>query len=37
VISTAASRIAVLVLATDEEQIIADQTLSILHQQGATA
>ncbi len=36
VISSAASRVTVLVLATDEEQVIADETISILHRQGAT-
>ena len=37
VISTAHSRVTVLVLATDEEQVIADEAISILHAQGATA
>jgi acetate kinase len=37
VISSAASRVAVLILATDEEQVIADEANSILHRQGATA
>ncbi|ABE35978.1 acetate kinase [Paraburkholderia xenovorans LB400] len=37
VISSSASRVAVLVIATDEEQVIADETVSILHSQGATA
>jgi acetate kinase len=36
VISSAASRVTVLVLATDEEQVIADEAISILHRQGAT-
>jgi len=36
VISSAASRVTVLVLATDEEQVIADEAVSILHRQGAT-
>jgi acetate kinase len=37
VISTPGSRISVLVLATDEEQIIADEAISILHHQGVAA
>ncbi|WP_158905544.1 acetate/propionate family kinase [Burkholderia sp. L27(2015)] len=35
VISSVASRVTVLVLATDEEQVIADEAVSILHRQGA--
>ncbi|CAN7282854.1 acetate/propionate family kinase [Caballeronia sp. LjRoot29] len=37
IISAAGSRVTVLVLATDEEQIIADEAISILHDPGATA
>jgi acetate kinase len=37
VISSATSRVTVLVLATDEEQVIADEAISILHEQGAPA
>ncbi|CAN7712657.1 acetate/propionate family kinase [Caballeronia sp. LjRoot31] len=37
IISAASSRVTVLVLATDEEQIIADEAVSILHGQGVTA
>jgi len=37
IISAASSRVTVLVLATDEEQIIADEAISIFHGQGATA
>jgi acetate kinase len=36
VISAARSRVTVLVLATDEEQIIANEAVSILHSEGAT-
>jgi len=37
IISAASSRVTVLVLATDEEQIIADEAVSILHGEGVTA
>ena len=37
VISTGRSRVTVLVLATDEEQVIADEAVSILHGQGVSA
>lgn len=37
VISTARSRVTVLVLTTDEEQIIANETMSVLHSEGVTA
>ena len=36
VISTARSRVTVLVLTTDEEQIIANETMSVLHSEGVT-
>jgi acetate kinase len=37
IVSSAGSRVTVLVLATDEEQVIADEAISILHSQGAKA